>query len=55
MAMVPKTDANVGFFAHDRRKFMDTKKLQGKDKSDKADVALAKNQIVPWEHGPDTK
>lgn len=47
MAMVPMTDANVGCFAHARRKFMDAKKLQGKDKSGKADVALAKIQMVP--------
>lgn len=35
---------NVGCFAHARRKFMDAKKLQGKGKSGKADVALAKIQ-----------
>lgn len=38
---------NVGcfaHFAHARRKFMDAKKLQGKGKSGKADVALAKIQ-----------
>jgi hypothetical protein len=34
---------NVGCFAHARRKFMDAKKLQGKGKSGKADIALAKN------------
>lgn len=34
----------VGCFAHARRKFMDAKKLQGKGKSGKADVALAKIQ-----------
>ncbi|MEI8673353.1 IS66 family transposase [Vibrio sp. SA48] len=36
--------ANVGCFAHARRKFMEAKKLQGKGKSGKADVALAKIQ-----------
>lgn len=35
---------NVGCFAHARRKFMDAKKLQGKGKSGKADIALAKIQ-----------
>ncbi len=35
---------NVGCFAHARRKLMDAKKLQGKGKSGKADVALAKIQ-----------
>ncbi|HFG2029827.1 TPA: IS66 family transposase [Vibrio cholerae] len=35
---------NVGCFAHARRKFMEAKKLQGKGKSGKADVALAKIQ-----------
>jgi transposase len=36
--------ANVGCFAHARRKFMEAKKLQGKGKTGKADVALAKIQ-----------
>ncbi len=35
---------NVGCLAHARRKFMDAKKLQGKGKSGKADIALAKIQ-----------
>ena len=35
---------NVGCFAHARRKFMEAKKLQGKGKSGKADIALAKIQ-----------
>ncbi|NAW68425.1 IS66 family transposase, partial [Vibrio sp. V27_P1S3P104] len=35
---------NVGCFAHARRKFMEAKKLQGKGKTGKADVALAKIQ-----------
>ncbi len=36
--------SNVGCFAHARRKFMEAKKLQGKGKSGKVDVALAKIQ-----------
>jgi transposase len=36
--------ANVGCFAHARRKFMEAKTLQGKGKTGKADVALAKIQ-----------
>ncbi|WP_283129815.1 IS66 family transposase [Enterovibrio norvegicus] len=35
---------NVGCFAHARRKFMEAKKLQGKGKSGKADIVLAKIQ-----------
>lgn len=35
---------NVGCFAHARRKFIEAKKLQGKGKSGRADVALAKIQ-----------
>lgn len=35
---------NLGCFAHARRKFMEAKKLQGKGKTGKADVALAKIQ-----------
>uniref|UniRef100_UPI00399F1C0E IS66 family transposase n=1 Tax=Thaumasiovibrio sp. DFM-14 TaxID=3384792 RepID=UPI00399F1C0E len=35
---------NVGCLAHARRKFMDAKKLKGKGKTGKADVALAKIQ-----------
>lgn len=35
---------NVGCFAHARRKFMEAKKLQGKGKIGKADMALAKIQ-----------
>jgi transposase len=35
---------NVGCFAHARRKFMEAKKLQGKGKTGKTDVALAKIQ-----------
>ena len=35
---------NVGCFAHARRKFMDAKKLQGKGKTGKADIMLAKIQ-----------
>lgn len=35
---------NVGCFAHARRKFMDAKKLQGKGKAGKADMALAQIQ-----------
>ncbi len=35
---------NVGCFAHARRKFMEAKKLQGKGKTGKADVALAKSK-----------
>ena len=35
---------NVGCFAHARRKFMEAKKLQGKGKTGKADVALANIQ-----------
>ena len=35
---------NVGCFAHARRKFMEARKLQGKGKTGKADVALAKIQ-----------
>lgn len=38
---------NVGVFAHARRKLIDVKKLHGKGKSGKADVALAKIQMVP--------
>ncbi len=35
---------NVGCFAHARRKFMAAKKLQGKGKTGKADIMLAKIQ-----------
>ena len=35
---------NVGCFAHARRKFIEAKKLQGKGKTGKADIALAKIQ-----------
>ncbi len=35
---------NVGCFAHARRKFMEAKKLQGKGKTGKADMALSKIQ-----------
>ncbi|CAG22173.1 hypothetical transposase [Photobacterium profundum SS9] len=35
---------NLGCMAHARRKFMDAKKLQGKGKTGKADVMLAKIQ-----------
>ncbi|WP_123015334.1 IS66 family transposase [Vibrio zhugei] len=35
---------NVGCFAHARRKFMEAKKLQGKGKTGKVDIALAKIQ-----------
>lgn len=35
---------NLGCFAHARRKFMEAKKLQGKGKTGKADVVLAKIQ-----------
>lgn len=40
---LPKV-TNVGCLAHARRKFMEAKKLQGKGKTGKADVALAKIQ-----------
>ena len=44
---------NVGCFAHARRKFMEAKKLQGKGKTGKVDIALAKtepdiDQLLPW-------